>query len=256
MYRLTSMTSAGAQINIHLRVVEQSVLGKLEYGGTIIQYFMPGDEDVIEEMCRIYIFIGGQIISRLGEFRKVLDEGNEERIFAELAFCILTPQSRAKLCWAAIENLTSKNLLLKGDKEQIARELNGVRFKYKKAEYIIDAREKFINNGKLNVREKITGLKVEEARNYLVSNIKGMGYKEASHFLRNVALAENTAILDRHVLKNLKLLGVIEEIPKSLSKKKYLEIEKRMKDFAEKICIPMSHLDFVLWYKETGDVFK
>ena len=217
---------------------------------------MPENENVIEEICQIYISIRGQITSRLSEFEEVLDEGSKERIFAELAFCILTPQSRAKLCWAAIENLTSKNLLLRGNKEQIARELNGVRFKYKKAEYIIDAREKFINNGKLNVKKKIIGLKVEEARDYLVNNIKGIGYKEASHFLRNVALAENMAILDRHILKNLKLLGIIEEIPKSLSRKKYLEIEKGMKDFAEKICIPMSHLDFVLWYKETGNVFK
>ena len=214
------------------------------------------DEDVIEEICRIYISIIGQVILRLSEFREVLDKGGRERIFAELAFCILTPQSRAKLCWDAIENLTSKNLLLGGDSKQIALELNGVRFKYKKAKYIIDAREKFINNGKLSVREEIIGLKVEKARDYLVSNIKGIGYKEASHFLRNVALADDTAILDRHVLKNLKLLGVIEEIPKSLSRKKYLEIEKRMKDFAEKICIPMGHLDFVLWYKETGKVFK
>jgi len=218
--------------------------------------FMVGDEDVIEEIGQIYRSIRGEIISRLCEFGQVLESGSEDRIFAELVFCILTPQSKAKLCWAAVENLTSKNILLKGDKDEIVRELSGVRFKYKKAEYIVGAREKFIINGKLNIGGEIIGLGVEEARNWLVSNIKGIGYKEASHFLRNVALVENMAILDRHVLKNLKSLGVIEEIPKSLSRKKYLEIEKKMKDFADKIYIPMDHLDFVLWYKETGEVFK
>ncbi|RLG24803.1 DNA lyase [Methanosarcinales archaeon] len=217
---------------------------------------MVGDEDFIEEIGQIYRSIKGQVVSRLNEFGQVLEEGGEDRIFAELVFCILTPQSKAKLCWAAVERLISKDLLLKGDEEEIARELDGVRFKYKKSEYIIAAREKFINNGKLNVREEIIGVEIEETRDYMVSNIKGIGYKEASHFLRNVALGENMAILDRHVLKNLKLFGLLEEIPKSLSKKKYLELEKKMKEFAEEIYIPMSHLDFILWYKETGEVFK
>ncbi len=217
---------------------------------------MVGDEDFIEEIGQIYRSIKGQVVSRLSEFGQVLEEGGEDRIFAELVFCILTPQSKAKLCWAAVERLISKDLLLKGDEEEIARELDGVRFKYKKSEYIIAAREKFINNGKLNVREEIIGVEIEETRDYMVSNIKGIGYKEASHFLRNVALGENMAILDRHVLKNLKLFGLLKEIPKSLSKKKYLELEKKMKEFAEEIYIPMSHLDFILWYKETGEVFK
>ncbi|OYT61391.1 DNA lyase [Methanosarcinales archaeon ex4484_138] len=217
---------------------------------------MVGDEDFIEEIGQIYRSIKGQVVSRLNEFGQVLEEGGEDRIFAELVFCILTPQSKAKLCWAAVERLISKDLLLKGDEEEIARELDGVRFKYKKSEYIIAAREKFINNGKLNVREEIIGVEIEETRDYMVSNIKGIGYKEASHFLRNVALGENMAILDRHVLKNLKLFGLLKEIPKSLSKKKYLELEKKMKEFAEEIYIPMSHLDFILWYKETGEVFK
>ena len=59
-----------------------------------------------------------------------------------------------------------------------------------------------------------------------------------------------------HILKNLKSLEVITEIPSSLSKKKYLEIEKKMRKFAKEINIPMNHLDLLLWYKETGEIFK
>ena len=139
---------------------------------------------------------------------------------------------------------------------RIVRELSGVRFKYRKAGYIIAAREEFIDDGELDIREKIIGLGVEDRRDFLVRKVKGMGYKEASHFLRNVALSEDMAILDRHVLRSLRSLGVIEEIPRSLSRKRYLEIEEKMKDFAEEICIPMSHLDLTLWYRETGEVFK
>ena len=84
-----------------------------------------------------------------------------------------------------------------------------------------------------------------------------MGYKEASHFLRNIGFADDLAILDRHILKNLKIFGIIEEIPKSLSKKKYLEIEKAMKKFAiEKVKVPVAHLDFLFWYLFNGEIFK
>jgi N-glycosylase/DNA lyase len=83
-----------------------------------------------------------------------------------------------------------------------------------------------------------------------------MGYKEASHFLRNIGFADDLAILDRHILKNLKIFGIIEEIPKSLSKKKYLEIEEKMRNLANEVNIPVSHLDLLFWSKETGEIFK
>ncbi|MFW5800234.1 MAG: DNA lyase, partial [Spirochaetota bacterium] len=95
-----------------------------------------------------------------------------------------------------------------------------------------------------------------DKRVWLVKNIKGYGYKEASHFLRNIGFGDNIAILDRHIYKNLKLLNVIDEIPKSASPKKYIEIEQKMREFSKEINIPMAHLDFVLWYKEAGEIFK
>ncbi len=93
-------------------------------------------------------------------------------------------------------------------------------------------------------------------REWLVKDVKGIGYKEASHFLRNIGFGKQIAILDRHILKNLKLYGVIGDIPKMLSRKKYFEIEKKMMDFSKEIEIPMSHLDLLFWYKETGEIFK
>ena len=90
----------------------------------------------------------------------------------------------------------------------------------------------------------------------MVQNVKGIGYKEASHFLRNIGFEQNLAILDRHILKNLKFIGVIEEVPNSLSKRRYFDIEKRMMEFSKAAQIPMSHLDLVMWYKETGEIFK
>ena len=76
------------------------------------------------------------------------------------------------------------------------------------------------------------------------------------HFLRNIGLGEKIAILDRHILRNLVLLGVVEEMPESLSRSKYLQIEKDLLEFSKHIGIPPAHLDLLLWYKETGEIFK
>ncbi len=205
----------------------------------------------------IYTEIDKEIKARLTEFKQLFRRGTEEDIFAELVFCILTPQSKAQSCWECVEILKKKKLLLKGTPKEIAKEINKARFKNKKAEYIVEARKKFLSGGKLNIKSQITQFKnAQKARKWLVNNIKGIGYKEASHFLRNIGFGEEIAILDRHILRNLKELVVIKKIPLSLSEKKYYEIEKRMKEFSRNVNIPMSHLDLVFWYKETGEIFK
>lgn len=210
---------------------------------------MKGD---VDELKKIYSSIKNEIENRIKEFNETWND--DKKIFAELIFCLLTPQSKARLCWNAVENLMRKNLI-DMDKKEILMELNGVRFKYKKAEYVYEV-IKFFNDGK-KIKETIKKFEnVYEAREWLVNNIKGFGYKEASHFLRNIGMGEEIAILDRHILKNLREMNVINEIPKCLSKKTYMNIEDKMRRFAEEINIPLSHLDLLLWYKETGEVFK
>ncbi|MGB7531751.1 MAG: hypothetical protein WA977_02075 [Halobacteriota archaeon] len=108
------------------------------------------------------------------------------------------------------------------------------------------------NNDKIVIISKLELFNdTYKLRDWLVQNVKGIGYKEACHFLRNIGLGENMAILDRYILKNLNLLGV-EKILSSLPKHRYFEIEKKMMKFASKINIPMSHRNLVLWYKDTG----
>lgn len=212
---------------------------------------------VYNQIKRIYNFKRDEILQKLKDFEQLWLNGTDEEIFAELVFCILTPQSKAKLCWDAVENLMNKNLLLKGSKNQIVKELGQVRFKYKKAEYIVEVREQFLTEGKITIKPQISRFSdVYDAREWLGRNIKGFGYKEASHFLRNIGLGEKLAILDRHILKNLRSLGIIKEIPNSLTQKKYLEIENKMRLFSKKIRIPISHLDLLFWSKETGEIFK
>jgi len=215
------------------------------------------NEELLRDISKIYSSIKKEIEDRLNEFTIVWEKGTEENLFSELAFCLLTPQSKAKMCWESICTLIEKNYLIDGSEEEILDCLYGVRFKYKKSKYLIEVREVFNASGKISIRREIDRFNSPlEAREWLVKNVKGMGYKEASHFLRNIGKGQDLAILDRHILKNLKLLNVIEKIPDSIPPKKYLELEQTMREFSKEIGIPLDHLDIVLWYKETKEIFK
>lgn len=211
---------------------------------------------MINDLLKKYETRKTEIKKRLDEFRKTKDMG-DEIIFAELAFCLCTPQSKATTCWNAVQALVKNNLLYSGKKEQIKPFLNAVRFNENKSKYIVEARKLFFDDGKLNLRKLINSFDdVYELREWLAENVNGFGFKESSHFLRNIGIGNGLAILDIHILKNLKKYGVIEEVSKYLSKKKYLELENRMKKFAEDVGIPIDELDLLLWSEETGFVFK
>ena len=210
----------------------------------------------ISELKQFYEKQKDPVQKRLQEFKQILERDDHD-VFAELCFCLLTPQSSAKTCWAAVTRLKEKSLLLKGAPGELEPSLNDVRFNESKAKYIVQAREQFSKNGDLQVKPHLRSfVNNYELREWLVENVNGLGYKEASHFLRNVGLGEEFAILDRHILRNLKDFGVLPEIPTSLTKKRYLEIEEKVRRFSLEIGIPMGELDLLLWSKETGWIFK
>ncbi|MBN1695776.1 N-glycosylase/DNA lyase [candidate division WOR-3 bacterium] len=210
----------------------------------------------IPKIKKVYLKFKEEIESRLNSFKKIGKNASPEELFEELAFCILTPQSKAKLCCEAIIEMSKKNILLKGTRKEINKELQKVRFKNNKTEYLFSARNKFFcgNNSIYSNIKKTKNPK--ELREYLVKNVKGIGWKEASHFLRNIGFGADIAILDRHIIRNLIELKVIEEYPKNLSEKKYKEIENKMKKLSKDLDIPMDTLDLLFWAKETGEVLK
>lgn len=206
----------------------------------------------LHELKRLYRERKDEIKKRLEDFKQTQEK--EETIFDELCFCTLTPQSKALNCWSAVEELKQQGLLYQGEYDDIGKILQTkVRFHNNKAKYIVKNRELFFANG---VKEKILLERDNHGlREWLVENIHGYGYKEASHFLRNIGFRE-LAILDRHILKNLAGLGIIDKVPANLNKEKYLEIEQRFKQFSDKVGIPMDELDLLFWSLESGKVFK
>jgi N-glycosylase/DNA lyase len=210
-------------------------------------------EEAVSELIRLYKGAKEEITARLAEFKRTDDDG----VFLEMCFCLFTPQSKAKNCWAAVERLKESGLIYRVDANAIAKDLEGVRFHNHKAGYLVSARKKVWTSGVCHLSEQIRRFpSAFDAREWLVKNIKGMGYKEASHFLRNIGHGSDLAILDRHILKNLKNLGVIKDVPRSLNRSRYLEIERELLKFSEYVKIPPDHLDLLLWYKEAGEVFK
>jgi N-glycosylase/DNA lyase len=213
-------------------------------------------DDKVQALQSLYRERKDAIQKRLSEFRQVMKWSDDE-VFGELAFCLLTPQSSAKVCWDAVSKLKQESLLLRGRAADFEPHLSKVRFGESKARYIVEAREMFTKNSSLQLKARIESFyNPFELREWLVENVKGLGYKEASHFLRNIGLGEGFAILDRHILRNLASLQVIPEIPVSLTKKRYLEIEEKLRRFAAEISIPMADLDLLFWSKETGWIFK
>ena len=202
----------------------------------------------------LYKKLKPEIDKKIKSFKNIWKNATDKDFFAELSFCLLTPQSKAVNAWQAIQNLQKNDLLFNGAEQEIAKYLNIVRFKNNKAKYIILAREVFQTQ---DIRAILSDTKDDfEKREWLHKNIKGYGLKEASHFLRNIGFVEELSILDRHILKNLKKYNVITEIPKTISKKKYLEIESKMNKFTNSINIPIQYIDFMFWYSEAGSIFK
>jgi len=197
------------------------------------------------------------IETRLQDFRNVWAHGSNKDIHVELSFCVLTPQSKAKSAWAAITAIRDNGLLFNGTPEQIAPFLRSVRFLNNKSRFLVVLREQMTNNGEIVTKDFFAAMKEPLAmRDWIVNNIKGMSYKEAGHFIRNVGFGDDIAILDRHILKNLLRLGAIDEIPASLTPRLYLEIEDKMREFCKNAQIPMASLDLLLWCMEAGEIFK
>jgi N-glycosylase/DNA lyase len=196
------------------------------------------------------------ILKRLEEFTTVWKTADDRALFRELAFCLFTPQASAERCWETVLRLEEKDLLLNGKPTAIAPELRKIRFLHTKARRLVEARALFFGPRRKGIRPSLEGKTSEEARDWLVGQVKGIGYKEAGHFLRNIGFAFDLAILDRHVFRILHEAGYLEEIPNSLTQKRYMELEQVMKRFARDLRIPLAELDLTLWAMGAGGVFK
>ncbi len=187
--------------------------------------------------------------SRINEFNEIKSKFHD-KIFGELCFCIMTANCSAKKCIEVQELIGDGFNNLPEEKLTHNLKLCGYRFPNIRAKYIVKAREL---QGELN--NNINTCKdLYKLREWIVKNILGLGYKEASHFLRNIGFTDY-AIIDFHILDLLTKFNLIEK-PKTLTKTKYLEIEELLRILAERLNLNLAELDLYMWYMETGKILK
>jgi len=182
-----------------------------------------------------------EVKKRLKEFDFSMKEHREW--FSELCFCLLTANATAE-GGIKVQNALGKRFHLLSEKE-LSRELKNLRYRFpnKRAHYICVAQKCF------KIKDMIKNMPSKEAREFLVENVKGMGMKEASHFLRNTGRTD-VAIIDRHILRSMG-----KEV-KSISRKEYENAEKILENVARKTKTTLAELDLILWAMQTGKVLK
>ena len=189
------------------------------------------------------------IDNRMNEFKELGNKSSNE-IFKELCFCFMTANFSAEGGMRIQSELGDKFLFL--SEEELANELRklGHRFPNSRANFIFEARKY-----KDNIKDILFSLGDEiKMRDWLVKNLKGLGYKESSHFLRNIGF-KNISIIDFHIIDLLVKNRIIEE-PKTITPKKYLEIEEILRQITKKTNTNLGELDLYLWYEETGKILK
>jgi len=192
-----------------------------------------------------------KIKERMKEFEKI-GKSNSKDIFSELCFCILTANFNAER-GIKIQNKL-KNDFLRANRKILSEKLRklGYRYPNTRAKYIVEARKKLKEIVKVVKSKNLSDFKKRE---WLVKNVKGIGYKEASHFLRNTG-HKDLAIIDFHILNLLAKSRIINKKPKNLSKKVYLEIEQKLRKLAKRLKVSLGELDLYMWYLETSKILK
>jgi N-glycosylase/DNA lyase len=200
-----------------------------------------------------------EIRKRLDEFREVGRRGSDARLWEELVFCIFTAGASARMGLRSIEAI--RPLLMEGEREEMTLALKHAgahRFPVERPGYIVITRSYLREHCNMALRKKLESFADPiERRDWLAQEkqVKGLGYKEASHFLRNVGFS-GYAILDKHVMNCLNDLKVVDTPKPPGTRARYLDTEERLKFFAREIGIDFDELDLVLWSMKTGEVLK
>jgi N-glycosylase/DNA lyase len=198
-----------------------------------------------------------EIRVRLAQFRDIWKTGSNERLWEELVYCIFTAGASARMGLKSIEAVGA--LLCDGTREEMTRALVSVhRYPRARPGYIVTTRDYLRKDCGMRLRDRLEGFADPlERRDWLAREpgIKGLRYKESSHFLRNIGFS-GYAILDKHVLRSLAELGIIETPNPPTTRTRYLETEQLMKKFARAVRINFDELDLVLWSMRTGEILK
>ncbi len=198
-----------------------------------------------------------EIRRRLSEFESIWRSKDDARLWEEMVYCFFTGGCSARMGLRSIEAV--RDLLKEGSHDDLMNALVG-RHRYPRARsrYIVASRDFLTADCGMRLFERLSRFEdPHERRDWLVreKGIKGLGYKEASHYLRNIGF-KGYAILDKHVLRCMTELRIIEEPKPPNTRSRYLRVEDKLKEFALYARIDFDELDLVLWSMKTGEILK
>ncbi len=189
------------------------------------------------------------VTNRVNEFRSFQKKQNKSW-FSELCFCLLTANWKAQESIALQRELGPKGFLTMPHAQlQQFLQKRGHRFHPQRAERIVLAR------AFSDIKTRLKNMSTGDARLFLVKHIKGYGFKEASHFLRNVGYLD-VAIIDRHILRIMKEHALFCSDQKTMTPRCYIQAEHAFLRLAETLGMSAGELDLYLWYRATGTVLK
>jgi N-glycosylase/DNA lyase len=187
----------------------------------------------------------------------------EPRLWTELACCVLSSQVPYATAQAAAVRVEAAGLLLDSGLSPHALEASladllrrpfeldtGVR-RYR----FPDSRARQLAATATAVRRHADGLaglltgfqQMETAREWFVDHAPGLGPKQASMFLRNVGASYDLAVLDRHVINYMMVVGLTADPAPVRRMADYRRDEIILKDHAAEFGLPVGFLDWAVW---------
>lgn len=203
------------------------------------------------ELLELYELKKEEIQNRLLEFKQAFQEADDRQIFRELSFCILSSGVGPKIAGQCMSAIGEK--LADGEEDELLEHIGAIhKYAENASRYIVFTREYLKKEHGFLLKSLVSSFEGRvERREFFAKNpgIKGLGYMQASHFLRNLGFS-GYAILDRNNLASLSELGIIGETKYPLTKKRYLETESLMAEAAHELGISLDELDLLLWSRK------
>jgi N-glycosylase/DNA lyase len=178
-----------------------------------------------------------------------------KNVWQSFLFCILSSQVSSKVATRIVARIDESisffdaRLTMRKLEEQLCRELGESSFRHRfprsKARQVshswfafMQIHEEFDQYLNSFADEKI-------ARRQMIRTFAGLGMKQASMLLRDVGYSRNLAIIDTHILWYCKVMFGFSA--KTLTPKKYLQIEDLMSKHAENFQTDLGSLDTAVW---------
>ncbi len=191
-----------------------------------------------------------RVLERAEEFL-LNNKAGEDIWFRELVLCILTANSSFISAYKALNCVFEYNFFSL-DQYKLSKILKecGYRFYNLKSKYLTEAKSLYGSLKK--IIKPLADRDQWEAREFLVNKVNGIGYKEASHFLRNVGYFD-LAIIDRHVLRFI--TDIVGDI-KLRKRRDYFLVEGLLRSIADGLNIQVGLLDLFIFFKQTKTLVK